>query len=75
MGGSCAAALLANEGFNGLLGHVPGATLRMNGRDVHVKAPVVISNVGDATCPRGFAGSMGAATSAMLVRDDLRETG
>ena len=31
-------------------------------------------NVGDASCPRGFAGSMGAATSAMLVRDDLRKT-
>jgi len=28
-------------------------------------------NVGDASCPRGYAGSMGAATSAMLVRDDL----
>jgi phytoene dehydrogenase-like protein len=28
-------------------------------------------NVGDASCPRGFAGSMGAATSAMLVRDDV----
>lgn len=28
-------------------------------------------NVGDACCPRGFAGSMGAATSALLVRDDL----
>ena len=25
-------------------------------------------------CPRGYAGSMGAATSAMLVRDDLRKT-
>ena len=30
-------------------------------------------NVGDASCPRGFAGSMGAATAAMLVRDDLRK--
>jgi hypothetical protein len=30
-------------------------------------------NVGDASCPRGFGGSMGAATSAMLVRDDLRK--
>lgn len=29
-------------------------------------------NVGDACCPRGFAGSMGAAKSAMLVRDDLK---
>lgn len=29
-------------------------------------------NVGDASCPRGFAGSMGAAKSAQLVRDDLR---
>jgi phytoene desaturase len=28
-------------------------------------------NVGDASCPRGYAGSMGAATSAMLVRDDV----
>lgn len=28
-------------------------------------------NVGDAACPRGFAGSMGAAKSALLVRDDL----
>lgn len=56
-------------------GRVTGVTLRMHGRDVHVEAPVVISNVGDASCPRGFAGSMGAATSAMLVRDDLRKTG
>ena len=32
-------------------------------------------NVGDACCPRGFAGSMGAAKSAMLVRDDLRKIG
>ena len=30
-------------------------------------------NVGDACCPRGFAGSMGAAKSAMLVRDDLSQ--
>jgi hypothetical protein len=29
------------------------------------------SGVGDG-CPRGFAGSMGTATSPMLVRDDLR---
>lgn len=31
-------------------------------------------NVGDASCPRGYAGSMGAATSALLLRDDLRHT-
>ena len=36
-------------------------------------AIVIGSGVGDASCPRGFAGSMGAATSAMLVRDDLRK--
>jgi len=29
-------------------------------------------NVGDACCPRGLAGSMDAAKSALLVRDDLR---
>jgi phytoene dehydrogenase-like protein len=28
-------------------------------------------NVGDACCPRGYAGSMGAAHSAQLVRDDI----
>jgi phytoene dehydrogenase-like protein len=32
-------------------------------------------NVGDAACPRGYAGSMGAAKSAMLVRDDVRRAG
>jgi hypothetical protein len=35
-------------------------------------AIVIGSGVGD--CPRGFAGSMGAATSAMLVRGDLRKS-
>lgn len=32
-------------------------------------------NVGDACCPRGYAGSMGAAKSAMLVRDDVCRAG
>ena len=46
------------------------------GSPVPHRTPVKgLFNVGDASCPRGFAGSMGAATSAMLVRDDLRETG
>ena len=43
------------------------------GSPVPHRTPVKgLYNVGDAACPRGFAGSMGAATSAMLVRDDLR---
>jgi phytoene dehydrogenase-like protein len=43
------------------------------GSPVSHRTPVRgLFNVGDASCPRGFAGSMGAATSAMLVRDDLR---
>ena len=43
------------------------------GSPVSHRSPVRgLFNVGDASCPRGFAGSMGAATSAMLVRDDLR---
>lgn len=32
-------------------------------------------NVGDACCPRGYAGSMGAARSAQLVRDEILSTG
>ena len=45
------------------------------GSPVPHRTPVKgLFNVGDASCPRGFAGSMGAATSAMLVRDDLRKT-
>jgi hypothetical protein len=41
------------------------------GSPVPHRTPVKgLFNVGDASCPRGFAGSMGAATSAMLVRDD-----
>ena len=44
------------------------------GSPVPYRTPVKgLFNVGDASCPRGFAGSMGAATSAMLVRDDLRK--
>jgi phytoene desaturase len=45
------------------------------GSPVPHRTPVKgLFNVGDASCPRGFAGSMGAAHSAMLVRDDLRKT-
>jgi phytoene dehydrogenase-like protein len=45
------------------------------GSPVSHRTPVLgLFNVGDASCPRGFAGSMGAATSAMLVRDDLRQS-
>ncbi len=44
------------------------------GSPVSHRTPIKgLFNVGDASCPRGFAGSMGAATSAMLVRDDLRK--
>jgi phytoene dehydrogenase-like protein len=44
------------------------------GSPVSHRTPVKgLFNVGDACCPRGFAGSMGAAYSAMLVRDDLRK--
>ena len=44
------------------------------GSPVSHRTPVKgLFNVGDACCPRGFAGSMGAAKSAMLVRDDLRD--
>lgn len=43
------------------------------GKPVSHRTPVRgLFNVGDACCPRGYAGSMGAAKSAMLVRDDLR---
>lgn len=46
------------------------------GSPVSHRTPVKgLFNVGDACCPRGFAGSMGAAKSAMLVRDDLRQAG
>ena len=46
----------------------------MPGSPVRHRTPIKgLFNVGDASCPRGFAGSMGAATSAMLVRDDLRK--
>lgn len=46
------------------------------GSPVSHRTPVKgLFNVGDAACPRGFAGSMGAATSALLVRDDLRRAG
>jgi phytoene desaturase len=42
------------------------------GSPVSHRTPVKgLFNVGDAACPRGFAGSMGAATSAMFVRDDV----
>lgn len=42
------------------------------GSPVSHRTPVRgLFEVGDASCPRGFAGSMGAAKSAMLVRDDL----
>ena len=35
------------------------------------RMPVLgLFDVGDASCPRGFAGSMGVAQSALLVRDD-----
>ncbi|MBP7609245.1 MAG: hypothetical protein KA760_07100 [Steroidobacteraceae bacterium] len=43
------------------------------GSPVPHRTPVKgLFNVGDASYPRGFAGSMGAATSAVLVWDDLR---
>jgi phytoene desaturase len=46
------------------------------GSPVSHRTPVKgLFNVGDAACPRGYAGSMGAATSALLVRDDLRRVG
>jgi phytoene desaturase len=43
------------------------------GSPVSHRTPVRgLFNVGDACCPRGFAGSMGAAKSAMLVREDVK---
>jgi phytoene dehydrogenase-like protein len=48
----------------------------MPGSPASHRTPVKgLFNVGDACCPRGYAGSMGAAKSAMLVRDDLRRAG
>ena len=45
----------------------------MPGSPVLHRTPIKgLYNVGDAACSRGFAGSMGVATSALLVRDDLR---
>jgi phytoene dehydrogenase-like protein len=43
------------------------------GAPLPIQTPVEnLYNVGDSVCPRGYAGSMGAAHSAQLVRDQIR---
>jgi len=42
------------------------------GKNVGHETPIAgLYNVGDAACPNGYAGSMGAAKSAQLVCDDI----
>lgn len=41
-----------------------------------IRSPIRgLYNVGDACGPRGYAGSIGAAESAKLARDDITESG
>ncbi len=45
------------------------------GNPVDVRTPIEnLYNVGDAAAPRGYAGSMGAAKSALLVADQIAAT-